>query len=327
MEKQPIRPLALILGLSVVFFVFFMLVSGAVYLYRAPSGAVGPSKGAVGVIEITGMIMDSKKTLARLEKFEESDQIKAVVLRLNSPGGATAPSEEIYQAVKNYSKPVVVSMSSVAASGAYYIACGAKKIFANPGTLTGSIGAVMEFVNLGELYKWAKVHRYSVKAGKFKDAGAEYRELEPEEKALMQGVVDDTLAHFRQAVVAGRKIPLSEVTQIADGRVFTGSQAKAVHLIDELGTLKDAVLEAAKMGNIQGKPTVVYGNKGKANFLEMLFEDAATDGSESASPLFPQEKRAWGEVFFILKKLFAHPAEEQVEQMAPGVYWLWRGIN
>src|SRR4029077_13140783 len=143
--------------------------------------------------------------------------VKAIVLRLNSPGGAVAPSQEIYQAVKNYKKPIVASMSSVAASGAYYVACGAKKVYANPGTITGSIGVIMEFANLEKLYEWAKIKRFSIKTGRFKDVGAEYREMTADERALLQNMVDDVLSQFTLAVSEGRNIPLETVKEIADG--------------------------------------------------------------------------------------------------------------
>ena len=275
--------------------------------------------GSVGVIELNGVIMDSRKILKKLDNFEEDSDIKAVVLRLNSPGGAVAPSQEIYQAVKNYKKPIIASMSSVAASGAYYVACGTKKIFANPGTITGSIGVIMEFANLSKLYDWAKVQRYSIKTGKFKDAGAEYREMTSEEKALLQGMVDDVLVQFKQAVSTGRKLSMEDVTAIADGRIFSGSQAKKVKLVDELGTLDDSINEAAKMAGIKGKPSVIYPSKSRKRMLDLFLDQGRDDDDEESS----SESRTG--ILGQFAKFVAGKASADLSVLAPGIYWLWTG--
>jgi protease-4 len=340
-QKRSLSPLALVLILSSIFFALFLVISGAMYLYRSPQGTKSSgssaffSGGSVGVIELNGVIMDSKKTLLRLEKFEEDDQIKAVVLRLNSPGGSVAPSQEIYEAVRSYKKPLVVSMGSVAASGAYYIACGASKVFANPGTITGSIGVIMEFANLQKLYDWAKIHRYSLKTGKFKDAGADYREMNPEEKELLQGMIDNVLGQFKQAVATGRKLSMEKVTAIADGRILSGAQAKAEHLVDELGTLQDAIREAGKLGKIKGKPHVVYVEKQKKGLLDLLLDDSSSNESSSSylrsagfsnSPLL--------RVLSLLERLAADTSDSSigvpqgaVNRPTPGIYWVWGGAG
>ena len=329
-HQKRIGPLGFVLILSALFFVLFVGVS-SLFFFSRPSSFGNSSRGSsssffrgdsVGVIELNGVIQDSRKTLARLEKFEEDDQIKAVVLRLNSPGGSVAPSQEIYEAVKHYKKPLVVSMGSTAASGAYYIACGAKKVFANPGTLTGSIGVIMEFANLEKLYEWAKVQRYAIKTGKFKDVGAEYRQMSPEEKNLLQTMVDDILSQFKHAVASGRKLSMEQVSAIADGRIFSGNQAKTLHLVDELGTLKDAVQEAAKMANIKGKPNVVYMEKQKRNILDFLFDDSSNrDDSESSLSGF--------EFLSQFKKLLGNSGSSVLEapSLLPGIYILWKGVN
>ncbi len=313
--------------LSAAFFMVFLIVSGALFLYRAPGGGSTSAKaslfsegGAVGVVELNGVIMDSKKTLNRLEQFEENDDIKAVVLRLNSPGGAVAPSQEIYQAVKAYKKPIIASMSSVAASGAYYVACGAQKIYANPGTITGSIGVIMEFINLEKLYEWAKVQRYSIKTGVFKDAGAEYRDMTPQERALLQAMVDDVLTQFKEAVVTGRKIPAAEVDAVADGRIFSGSQAKAAKLVDQLGTLQDAIAEAGKLGKLKGKPHVVYAEKKRGKLLSMLLDDHDSMDDESSSN-FGGVGGSLGSSIAGLVKGALPPRDAQ--GVTPGIYWLW----
>jgi protease-4 len=325
-EKKPVNPLALVLGLSAAFFFVFLVISGVFYVAKSSgkirggsaSTSLFSSHGMVGVIELNGIILDSKKVLARLERLEESDQIKAVVLRLNSPGGAVAPSQEIYEAVKAYKKPLVISMGSVAASGAYYIASGAKKVFANPGTMTGSIGVIMEFLNLEKLYSWAKVGRFSVKSGKFKDIGAEYREMTADEKALLQTMVNDILSQFREAVAKGRNLTPEHVVAISDGRIFSGRQAKAEGLVDELGTMKDAVTEAAKQGGIVGKPTVYYIEKPKS-VVEKLFEDPSADSQEAPGSLFRMAKH--------LMTLFAQMPQSggisESSSFIPGPYLLW----
>jgi protease-4 len=314
------------LGLSAAFFALFLVISGVIYFSkgsatsstRGSGGAfLASGKGSVGVIELNGVIMDSKKTLKKLEDFEESPGIKAVVLRLNSPGGAVAPSQEIYQAVKGYKKPLVVSMSSVAASGAYYVAMGAKKVYANPGTITGSIGVIMEFANLEKLYEWAKVQRYAIKTGKFKDVGAEYREMGPEERALLQTMVDDVLSQFKQAVSEGRKLTLEQVTEVADGRIFSGSQAKAAKLVDELGTLQDAINEAGKLAGIDGKPNVVYPEKARPRWMDLILDDGSQEErSESSNSL----------VGALTSILNGH-VEKAVTGLEPGIYWIWTGAR
>ncbi|MGK5089031.1 signal peptide peptidase SppA, partial [Bdellovibrionota bacterium FG-2] len=255
-----------------------------------------------------------------LEQFEESDEIKAVVLRLNSPGGAVAPSQEIYEAVKAYKKPIIASMSSVAASGAFYVACGAQRVFANPGTITGSIGVIMEFINLEKLYEWAKVQRYSIKTGVFKDAGAEYREMTAPERALLQAMVDDVLTQFKQAIVTGRKLPAAEVDAIADGRIFSGAQAKAVKLVDELGTLHDAIAEAGKLGKIKGKPRVVYPEKKRSRLLSMLLDDHDSADEESSSNFGGMGGSLGNSIAGIVKG--AVPPRD-AQGVTPGIYWLW----
>jgi protease-4 len=334
-SRKKLSPLAIVLTLSSVFFILFLMVTGGIYLYKAPGGGAKGGKhgaasflagsGEVGVIELNGVFMDSKKTLTRLEKFEDDDSIKAVVLRLNSPGGSVAPSQEIYEAVRAYKKPLVVSMSSVAASGAYYIACGAKKVYANAGTITGSIGVIMEFINLKKLYEWAKVERYAIKTGKFKDVGAEYKEMNPEERELLQTMVNDVLSQFKQAVSTGRKLNLEQVTLIADGRIFSGAQAKAAHLVDELGTLQDAVNEAAKEAGIKGKPQIVYPDRADRRWLDLVLDGSGRgdDASESyaggaASSLFERVARA----------VLGTGAAEALDPLPkPGIYWLWKGAR
>lgn len=324
--KKKWNPLVGILVLSAAFFVGFMVLSAVLFL-RTPKGrraaereapvpALFGGKGGVAVLEMKGVILDSKKMLARLKDLEEDKLVRAIVLRLDSPGGSVAPSQEIYEAVKAMPKPVVVSMGSVAASGAYYIACGAKKVLANPGTLTGSIGVIMEFMNLKGLLEWAKVERYSIKTGKYKDSGAEYRDMRPDERALLQSMVDDVLLQFKKAVSEGRKLSMDAVTAIADGRIMSGAQAKRLKLVDELGGIEDAIRVAAELGGIQGKPEVYYVDRVKPRWLDLVF--GAHDDEEG-------EARGG-----LLERIVTGVSQRvgstgQVLAAGPGLYWLWKG--
>jgi protease-4 len=319
-------PLAIVLGLSGAFFVLFLIVAGVVFFSHSGHESSRESTAgifggdAVAVLELNGVINESKTILKKLKHLENEPDVKAIVLRLDSPGGAVAPSQEIYQAVKRSKKPIIASMSSVAASGAYYVACGTQKIYANAGTITGSIGVIMEFLNLSKLYDWAKVERYSIKTGKFKDVGAEYRGMTADEKELLQTMVDDVLLQFKQAVSEGRKLPLDKVTQIADGRIFSGSQAKA-GLVDEVGTLQDAIDEAGKLGKIKGTPNVIYPEKYKRNkFLDLLTDNTDDDEETEAPPMGAQSGVAG-----MLEKLIRTAATPDTSSTGPGIYWLWTG--
>ncbi len=327
-----INPLALVLGLSFVFFILFISISGLMLLRHSspstPRAGVGASLfsgGSVGVVELNGVIMDAKKVIKQLERFEDSGEVRAVVLRLNSPGGAVAPSQEIYEMVRKMKKPVVASMSSVAASGAYYVACATKKIFANPGTITGSIGVIMEFANLEKLYEWAHIKRYALKTGKFKGSGAEYRDMTLEERALLQGMIDDVLQQFKKAVSDGRKLPMAAVTAVADGRVFSGSQAKGQKLVDELGTLQDAVNEAAKMGGIKGKPKVVYPEKPQKKLVELIMDEATSGGKDSDDESSSSHLGGFVALLrgILGERVLTNPASGFLP--SPGIYWIWNG--
>ena len=317
------------LTLSAAFFGIFLCISGGLYLMQ---GAVGTSsssgkgsgrpaffkQGSVAVVEVNGAIMDSRLTLKKLQAAMDSADVKAVVIRLNSPGGAVAPSQEIYEAVKRAKKPIVASMASVAASGAFYIAMGAQKVFANPGTITGSIGVIMEFANLEKLYEWARIKRFTIKTGKFKDTGSEHRPMTEEDRALLQGMVDDVLVQFKAAVAAGRKLPMTKVDAIADGRILSGNQAKKYALVDELGTLQDAIDEAAKLGGIEGKPKVIYPEKRQRWWLELI-EDNSDEVSESESSI-QKVVALWR-----LMSGAAQAIEGPLLSFPPGIYWIWRG--
>jgi len=229
-------------------------------------------KGQVGVVPIEGIISDSEAIVEQLQQFADDQRVRAVVLRINSPGGGVAPSQEIYQAVLELKKKkkVVVSMGAVAASGGYLIAVAADRILANPGTITGSISAVMHYANVEELMKKIGVSSHVIKSGKFKDIGSPTRKMTAEEQTLIQGIVDDIYDQFVQVIAKNRKIPLEEVRQIADGRVFSGRQAKERRLVDGLGGFQDAVMLAGRLAGLEGKPEIVHGAKKKVGFLNYL---------------------------------------------------------
>jgi len=236
----------------------------------------------VGVIPIEGIIGNSGEIIDQINEFADSNGIRAVVLRIDTPGGSVAPSQEIYQAVRELrkKKKVVVSMGSVAASGGYLIAVAADRIVANPGTITGSISAVMHYANVEELLKKVGVRSSVIKSGKFKDIGSPVREMTAEERSLIQGIVDDIYDQFIRTVSENRKIPLSKIIRLADGRVFTGRQAKELGLIDDLGGLQDAVLLAGRLSGIKGKPEIVHGMKKKTTLWRYLMQNMTSAVSE-----------------------------------------------
>jgi len=215
----------------------------------------------IALIRIEGVILDAQETLGELKKFGENPSVKAIVLRIDSPGGGVVPSQEIYDAVRRVrtksNKAVIASMGSVAASGGYYIAAATDRIVANPGTLTGSIGVIMEMANVEGLLQKIGVEGVVVKSGKYKDVGSPLRKMSDEERGLLQTVMDDVHKQFIEAVAEGRSLEVPEVQTLADGRIFTGRQAKDAKLVDELGNLDDAIQLAADVAGIEGEPRVI----------------------------------------------------------------------
>jgi protease-4 len=215
----------------------------------------------IALIRVEGVILDAQTTIADLKRFSENPLVKAIVLRIDSPGGGVVPSQEIHDAVKRVknksNKAIIASMGTVAASGGYYIAAATDRIIANPGTLTGSIGVIMEMANVEGLLKKVGVEGIVIKSGRFKDAGSPLRRMTEEERKLMQSVMDDVHHQFIQAVAEGRSLEISEVQPLADGRIFTGRQAKEARLVDELGDLDDAIHLAADIVGIEGEPKVL----------------------------------------------------------------------
>lgn len=230
------------------------------------------SREAVGLVEVKGMILDSKETIRQLRHYIKQDRVKAVVLRVDSPGGVVAPSQEIYEEVRKFAakKKIIVSMGSLAASGGYYISAPATMIYANPGTITASIGVILKLSNIEALMDKIGIKSYTLKTGKYKDSGSPLREFSAEDRAMLQAVIDNTHEQFIKAVAAGRKIPIEEVRRIADGRILSGEQAMKLKLVDRLGTLQDAIEEAGKQAGIKGEPELVLPPKRKINYFDIL---------------------------------------------------------
>jgi len=274
MKKSPVLIGVVVIGVIMVVFIGAVFLLTLMFRREAPSFALGDK---VGVVEITGVIADSKEVIREIKYFVEDGGVKAIVLRVDSPGGGVGASQEIHQEVVKARgvKPVVASFGGIAASGGYYVACGADKIVANPGTITGSIGVVMQFANLEELFKKIGYKGYVIKSGPHKDVGSPFREMTPEERELLQEVIDTVHRQFVRAVAEGRKIPVEQIMPIADGRIFTGEQAQAMGLVDQLGNLEDTIDLAATMAGIKGKPSVIYPRRRKPSLFDYLTESVA----------------------------------------------------
>ncbi|MEJ2656047.1 MAG: signal peptide peptidase SppA [Desulfobacterales bacterium] len=233
----------------------------------------------VGVIEINGIIAESKYVLNQLKRFREDNSIKAIVVRINSPGGAVGPSQEIYREIRRTSaiKKVVASMGTIATSGGYYIAAGANGIVANPGTITGSIGVIMGFTNYQDLLHKIGLAPIVVKSGKYKDIGSPVRKMKPEEKKILKDFARKIHEQFINDVIAGRKMDRKKVESLADGRIFTGQESKEFGLIDRLGNLEDAIDWAGRLGGIKGKISTVYAKEKKFSILKYLTDSSAQE--------------------------------------------------
>jgi protease-4 len=232
--------------------------------------------GEIALVRIQGMLMDSQNIVRQLSDYRHNPGVRGILLRIDSPGGAVAPAQEIYSEIMKLRadhKTVYASMGTVAASGGYYIACAADYVLANPGTLTGSIAAVMVFSNIEELTNKIGVKPVIIKSGKYKDVGSPLRAMNPEERKLLQNVVDDVHQQFVQAVAKGRGLSVSEVKEIADGRIMTGQQALKLKLIDEIGGLEKTLELLAKKIGVEGRPRVIE-EKEKTPFFDWLLQSS-----------------------------------------------------
>lgn len=271
-KKHPIFIVLLILAIAVLF------LGGIMALILTFWGSSSPLSfgDKIGVISLEGPIMDSRPILAELVAFRKDKAIKAIILRIDSPGGGVGPSQEIYKEVRRTieTKKVIASLGGLAASGGYYVASAANKIVANPGTITGSIGVIMEFVRVENLLKKIGISLEVLKSGEFKDMGSPHRKMTQREKELIMALISDVQRQFVEAVAEGRGLSLEEVMEIADGRIFSGAQAKELGLVDVLGNFQDAVQLAKEMAGIKGEATMVYPAKPRLRLWDLIFQGA-----------------------------------------------------
>lgn len=261
-----------------VLLVFILVVFTGVFFYAYLTGgdarALSLFAGdGVAVLEIEGAIEDSQTVLTELKRFKEMPWVKAVVVRIDSPGGAVAPTQEIFEEIvrSKKQKPFIASLGGMATSGGYYIAAACDRIVANPGTLTGSIGVIMQLTNVEELMKKIGVRGVSVKSGPNKDIGSPFQPLSPEGREILQGLVDNVHSQFVVAVAKGRSMDETQVRKLADGRIYSGAQAQKLGLVDQFGTLQDAIEIAAKRGGIEAEPAVYYSRPEQERWWERMF--------------------------------------------------------
>jgi protease IV len=285
-ERRPRRGSAIFwgfLGGCITLFVLITIVAAAVSYWGSDDTVATWQAGAkIAVIPIDGEILESREFIDALHRYRDQSGIRAIVVRINSPGGAVVPSQEIFEEIrkvrKDSGKPVVASMDSVAASGGYYIAVGCDRIVANPGTITGSIGVIAQWFNVQGLLQWARLKPETLISGPMKDAGSPYRDLSPEERAYLQSIVTQLHQQFVTAVAEGRtgKLSKADVERLADGRVYTGEEAHRLKLVDDLGNLQDAVQIAANLAGIRGTPRVLYPRPKRPGLIE-LFSDSEAE--------------------------------------------------
>lgn len=257
----------LVLGIAAVF---------GVFTGEEGESFLGKTQARIGVVRIEGTIMESEKTVDFLRKLREDDSVKGVVLRINSPGGAFGPSQEIYMAVKKLGavKPVVASFSTVAASGGYYAACPAQRIFSNPGTITGSIGVLTQLANVSDLLQKLGVSFESLTTGKLKDAGSPFKPLSPDQRAYLEGLIKDLNKQFSGDVAKERKLTPEAIGVIADGRAMTGARALELGLVDTLGGQEDAIAYLKHETGLHGDVPLLKGPKKKSGLSELFSSDS-----------------------------------------------------
>jgi protease-4 len=264
------------------FFLFVLAVFALVYLTLHAEGTDAGISGfgdRIGVVDLDGVILSPQPVVGQLKKFAEDSSIKAIIIHVNSPGGGVAASEEIYREVKRIrsekKKRIVVSIETVGASGAYYVASASDKIYADSGSIVGSIGVIAEWMNYGDLLKWAKLKNVVIKTGEFKDTGNPARDLTPAEQAYMQDLINSMFGQFVHAVADGRGLKYDDVKAIANGKVWTGEQAKSMNLIDGVGDFETVVDETAKSVGIRGEPTLVHPERDRKTLMDLLLGDVS----------------------------------------------------
>jgi protease IV len=282
MAEQRSRTLLWILIGGGAFFLFVLAVFSLVYLTLhagSNEAAFGGFGDRIGVVDLDGVILSPEPVVGQLKKFSDDSSIKAIILHVNSPGGGVAASEEIYREVKRIhdekKKRIVVSIETVGASGAYYVSSASNKIYADNGSIVGSIGVIAEWVNYGDLLKWAKLKSIVFKTGEFKDTGNPARDLTPAEQAYMQSLIDNMFGQFVQAVADGRGMKFDDVKAIANGKVWTGEQALSMKLIDKVGDFQAVVKDTAKSVGISGEPTLVHPEKDRRTLLDLMLGDVS----------------------------------------------------
>jgi len=276
MKRRPILT-GFIVALVALTLVYLVVKAASRPVHISSSKSVGIFAGkAVGVVQIEGPIYSGKQWLEDLKRFEDSSEVKAVVLRINSGGGAVGTAQELYREINRLkeSKPVVASIENIGASAAYYIASAADKIVLSPGTFTGSIGVIYINLNMGDLYEWMRIDPEVLKAGKFKDIGSTFRSMTDDERRLLQGLLDQVHRQFIEDVSKGRGLEFEEVKKVADGRVITGEQAIELGFADEIGNFNDAVNIAAELAGMEGEPRLIYP---KRKFEWQMFFESFSD--------------------------------------------------
>src|SRR5215471_2363748 len=277
-EKRSRAFLWIVIG-GGVFFLFVLAVFSLVYitLHAGKDASITAFGDKIGVVDLDGVIFSPNPVVQQLKKFADDDSIKAIILHVNSPGGGVAASEEIYREVKRIrdekKKRIVSSIETVGASGAYYVSSATNKIYADNGSIVGSIGVIAEWVNYEELLRWAKLKDITMKAGEFKDTGNPAREMTPSEREYLQSLIDNMHTQFIRAVADGRKAKFDDIKAIANGKVWTGDQALPMKLVDQVGDFEAAVQDTAKAVGISGKPVVVHPEKDRKTLLDLLFGD------------------------------------------------------
>jgi len=267
MKNHPV-----IAGCAVIVIIFLLGFIAIAVLLGPGGGSAFLKDNNVAIVDVKGIILESREIVRELEDYGKDESVKAIVLRIDSPGGSVAPSQEIYETVKKLDadKPVIASMGSVAASGGYYIALGARKVLTNPGTITGSIGVIIEISNVEGLMEWANIRQEVIKSGPYKDIGSPFRPLSDNERDKLQKLTNDIFGQFVEAVVQSRGMSEQKVLEIANGMIYSGREALDLGLVDNIGTLTDAVEMAAKEAGIEGEPGVIYPSS--PTFWEKLLE-------------------------------------------------------
>jgi protease-4 len=291
-KKHPILSVLVILGVIILVMGSFMMF--LIKMFSTPSAFSLGSK--IAVIPIQGTIVNSHPIISELVRFKKDGSIKAIILRIDSPGGGVGATQEIYQEVRKtiQTKKVVVSMGGVAASGGYYIASAANKIVANPGTITGSIGVLIEFIRLEDLMTKIGIDFEIIKSGEFKDIGSPHRKLTDRDMEIINDLITDIQNQFVKDVAVGRNLTIKQVRDIADGRVFSGAKAKKLGLVDALGNFQDSVDLTKEMAGIKGEPNLIYARKSKPSLWELIFESAIHAFENQIQDAYAPLEYRWG---------------------------------